>query len=114
MGKGLPGWGLREAGLEQEERREDWLSVCVLTEPCGERGQQEGRPSPHRPCPALWPPPHVRALGLPWKAPSYLEASRQHIHRAFPVGLSRRGGPRAEERTEKGECRGVLGPLLSW
>ena len=40
--KGLPGRGLREAWLEQEDRREDWLSVCVLLEPCGERGL-EGR-----------------------------------------------------------------------
>lgn len=31
--KGLLARGLREAGLEQEDRREDWLSECVLTEP---------------------------------------------------------------------------------
>lgn len=34
---GLPGWGLEKTGLEQEDLREDWLSVCVLTEPCGEK-----------------------------------------------------------------------------
>lgn len=36
--KGLLGRGLREAWLEQEDHREDWLSVCPLREPCGERG----------------------------------------------------------------------------
>lgn len=44
--KGLHGWGLREAGLEQEDRREDWLSVCVLTEPCGDRTLKSGLPTP--------------------------------------------------------------------
>lgn len=34
---GLPGWGLEKTGLEQEDLREDWLSVCVLTEPCGKK-----------------------------------------------------------------------------
>lgn len=44
--KGLLARGLREAGLEQEDRREDWLSECVLTEPCGHRARKSGLPIP--------------------------------------------------------------------
>lgn len=36
MEKGLPGLGLREAGLKQADLQEDWLSWCVLREPCRE------------------------------------------------------------------------------
>lgn len=35
--KGLQGLELREAGLKQPGLWEDWLSRCVLKEPCGER-----------------------------------------------------------------------------
>jgi hypothetical protein len=38
--KGLQGLGLRETGLKQADLWEDWLSRCVLREPCGERGQE--------------------------------------------------------------------------
>lgn len=38
--KGLHGLGLKETGLKQADLWEDWLSRCVLREPCGERGQE--------------------------------------------------------------------------
>lgn len=42
--KELHGLGLGEAGLEQEDRREDRLSVCVLTEPCGDKHGKSALP----------------------------------------------------------------------
>lgn len=44
--KGLFARGLREAGLEQEDLREDWLSLCVLTEPCRDKARKSGPPIP--------------------------------------------------------------------
>ena len=108
--KGLPGWGLEEQGLEQEDRREDWLSEWVLTEPCGEKAGRVA-PSPSRPCPS----------GLPFtsgcwssqkKAPSYLEASGQHFHRAFPIGLPGGSSRRPEERPGEASHRSP-GTLLT-
>lgn len=52
MEKGLPARGLREAGLEQEDRKEDWLSRCVLTEPCGDKRREERAAHPPGPCPS--------------------------------------------------------------
>lgn len=107
--KGLPGRGLREAGLEQEDRREDWLSVCVLTEPCEDKARKSGRPCPwDRP---LRPP--FRALVLPANGTTYLETCGQHFHRAFPIGLPRRGCPGPKERAEGVNATGVLEPCLA-
>lgn len=108
--KGLHGWGLREAGLEQEDRREDWLSACVLTEPCGDRTVKSGLPIPRDLF--LRPPLTSECWGYRLKAPSYLETCGQHLHGAFPVGLPRRGSPGPEEDRE-GSVTGVLKACLA-
>lgn len=105
--EGLPGWGLREAGLEQEDRREDWPSACVLTEPCGEGAVKRGPPIPRTL--SLRPSLTSRGWGSRPKAPSYLEARGQHLQGAFPVGLPGRGSPGPAEERE-GSVTGVLEP----
>lgn len=66
--KGLPARGLREAGLEQVDFKEDWLPVCVLREPCRERGL---RGTASFSCPWSLPlvlgSPLAARRGLTWK-----------------------------------------------
>lgn len=96
MEKGLPGLGLREAGLKQADLQEDWLSWCVLREPCGE-GPRE---SWHDPA-GCTPSGYLGVLSAHgWKHPAYLESSCQHFQGAVPIGLPRRGrmGPEGQDR----------------
>lgn len=105
MEKGLPARGLREAGLEQEDRKEDWLSVCVLTEPCGDKSREVRAPHPPGPCPSGLPLTSG-CWGLPVDVLTYLETCGQHLHGAFPIGLPGRGGPGSEERTQEASVTG--------
>lgn len=87
--KGLYGRGLGEAGLEQEDRREDRLSVCVLTEPCGDKGVKSALPVSWalslRPSPSFgsWVPaegtipPGNGLPAPPWSFPRWSAQERQ-------------------------------------
>lgn len=96
MEKGLHGLGLREAGLKQADLWEDWL--CVLREPCGERGQEKVGMT------LLAAPLRVLGVISYWlEGPAYLESGCQHFQGALPIGLSRRSSLRPEGQ-ERRDC----------
>ena len=113
--KGLSGRGLREAGLEQEDRREDWLSVWVLTESCGKRGQKSRKGDAHPPAALPLRTPSLQGAGPP---------NRRHLLTwkrvaSTSMGLSPLVCPGEAARDlsrgqREGSVTGVLELLQSW
>lgn len=107
--QGLPGGGLREAGLEQEDRREDWLAACVRTEPCEDKAGWWAAPAR---APAPQAAPTLRGGGA--AGTTYLETCGRHVPRALPVGLPRRRCPGPKERAEGRVPPGSCSPACWW
>lgn len=112
MEKGLPARGLREAGLEQEDRKEDWLSVCVLTEPCGDKGREERAAHPPGPFPSGLPLSSGCWGSRSMYQPTWKRVASTSTELSPLVCLGE--AARDLRRGHRSECHRGPGILLSW